>query len=78
MPPEADLIDARVDHSLNKKYMGGEAFRLTWDGQEFLSKIQSDTAWSKVKKVVADKGISLGFDAIKAAATYYLKSQFPG
>ncbi len=75
---EAGLISAQIFANTTERYSGGFATRLTWDGQEFLSKIRSDTAWAKVKKVLSEKGVSLGFDAIKAAATYYIKTQFPG
>ncbi|MGN8064912.1 DUF2513 domain-containing protein [Ralstonia sp. 22111] len=53
------------------------AIRLTWDGHEFLDKIRNDQFWNKVKKTLAEKGVSLGFDAIKTAATYLIKTQFP-
>lgn len=75
---EAGLIVAQVIGDMSSRFAAGFALRLTWDGQEFLSKIRSDTVWAKVKKALAEKGISLGFDAIKAAATWYLKSQFSG
>ncbi|WP_226797955.1 DUF2513 domain-containing protein [Cupriavidus necator] len=74
---EAGLIIARTIGSMSERYAGAFALRLTWDGQEFLSKIRSDTVWSKVKKMITDKGIALGFDVIKVAATHYIKSQFP-
>lgn len=73
---EAGLIIAQVAGNAKSRYSASWALRLTWDGHEFLSKIRSDTTWSKVKKVIADKGVSLGFDTIKAAATAYIKSQF--
>lgn len=76
MLSEAGLIIARVIGDMSARYAAGYALRLTWDGQEFLSKIRSDTVWAKVKKVLSEKGVSLGFDAIKAAATYVISQAF--
>ncbi|MEF9402690.1 hypothetical protein B7R77_03035 [Ralstonia solanacearum K60] len=80
MMAEAGLIKAKMlrSHDGAKMYGTGFASQLTWEGQEFLAKIRNDTFWGKVKKTLADKGMSLGFDAIKAAATYLIKSQLPG
>ena len=44
------------------------ATRLTWEGHELLSRMHDQTMWNRVKKTVRDKGLSLSFEVIKAAA----------
>lgn len=41
---------------------------LTWAGHEFLDSIRNDSTWNRIKGHIADKGLSLTFDTIKAAA----------
>ncbi|EHP39417.1 hypothetical protein OR16_31699 [Cupriavidus basilensis OR16] len=73
---QAGLISARIDSNMDERYWFGLAIALTWQGHELLANIRSDTVWTKLKKTVSEKGLALGFDAIKAAATAYIKSQF--
>jgi Hypothetical protein (DUF2513) len=49
---------------------------LTWDGHEFLDAISNDTVWSKVKKVVSDKGGSIAFEVLKELAIQTGKAHF--
>ena len=42
---------------------------LTWEGQDFLEKIRSDTIWNKTKDVMTKKGIPFLVDTIKEIAT---------
>lgn len=42
--------------------------RLTFDGHEFLDRINNDTIWNKTKAFIKDKGIALSFDLIGAIA----------
>lgn len=41
---------------------------LTWAGHEFLDNIRNDTVWNTIKRSILDKGLTLTFDSIKAAA----------
>jgi hypothetical protein len=72
---QAGLIDADIKKSGNTGIFG-IARNLTWDGQEFLDKIRSDTLWNKIKSTVKDKGLDLTFDTIKAAAAALIKAMF--
>ena len=44
------------------------ALSLTWDGQELLNEIRSETVWEKIKERVADKGINLSIDTLRDLA----------
>ncbi len=44
-------------------------FELTWDGQEFLAKIKSDSVWRQIRDVIQSKGGTLAFSVISALAT---------
>ncbi|MFU2079123.1 DUF2513 domain-containing protein [Avibacterium endocarditidis] len=48
--------------------------KLTWQGHEFLDKIRSDTAWSKIKQTIKTKGFDLSFESIKLAGKSLLVS----
>lgn len=65
---EAGLVKAVCSSEL-----GGRrncwANELTWEGHEFLDKIRSQTMWSQINKVAKEKGLTLSFEVIKAAAT---------
>lgn len=50
---EAGLIVARIMSADNDPYYVCQAVRMTWDGEDFLAAIASDTVWSKVKKTIA-------------------------
>ena len=68
------LIEAGLMHGDCSQGLDGPlrcyATSLTWDGHEFLDKIRADTMWNKVKTIGREKGLTLSFDVIKAAATY--------
>lgn len=57
---------------------GGEFMILymAWDGHDLLAKMKSDTWWAKIKKVAADKGLTLTFDVIKTLALPAAKELF--
>ena len=60
---EAGLIHAKV-----------RADELTWEGQEFLANVRSDTVWSKVKLSIAKSVGHAGFEAYKIAAAQVIAS----
>jgi hypothetical protein len=42
---------------------------LTWAGHELLETMRSTPVWERIKKMAADKGIELSFEAVKVLAT---------
>ena len=48
---------------------------LTWEGNDFLDSVESDTVWSKVKARLAENVGSASFDVIKAVAKSVLLTQ---
>ncbi|MCP2041913.1 hypothetical protein L1281_002531 [Neisseria sp. HSC-16F19] len=63
---QAGLIRAK-DTSTNEGF-DMYAQSLTWKGHEFLDDIRNDTTWNRIKGQITEKGLSLTFDTIKAAA----------
>jgi Hypothetical protein (DUF2513) len=41
---------------------------LTWAGHELLETMRSKPVWERIKKIAADKGIELSFEAVKMLA----------
>ncbi|MEG0376378.1 MAG: DUF2513 domain-containing protein [Raoultibacter sp.] len=64
---DAGLIKASVMYA-GDGYYSGIASSLTWDGNDFLSAIKSDTVWSKVKMRIAKTTGDASLDVIKALA----------
>jgi len=58
------------------------AFRLTWQGHEFLDAVRSDIVWQRIRKTFANSGLAMTADRIKAVAdgiaASVLKSPFTG
>jgi hypothetical protein len=47
---------------------------ITWDGHNYLDSVRDKSVWDKIKKHILDKGLSIGFEAIKIAAPQVIKS----
>jgi hypothetical protein len=54
------------------------ATRLTWEGHELLDSIRRDTVWNRVKSTVADKGLDLSVDVVKAVARAVIEAMLKG
>lgn len=65
---EAGLIVARIMSGDNDEYYMCQAVRMTWDGQDYLAAISSDTVWSKVKKTIAKTVGDASLATIKSLA----------
>lgn len=70
---QAGLICASISPALNGP-ISGIATGLTWEGHEFLDNIRSNTAWSKIKKYISEKGLELSFESIKKAASLIISN----
>ena len=64
---EGGLIEARCAESKTSE-MRCWAFRMTWNGHEFLDRIRDQTVWNQVKSTSRQRGIALSFEVIKIAA----------
>lgn len=71
---EAGLIHAKVIAADNDPNYFVRADELTWEGQEFLANVRSDTVWSKVKLSIAKSVGHAGFEAYKIAAAQVIAS----
>jgi len=50
------------------------ATRLTWEGHELLDSVRRDTVWSRVKSIVAEKGLDLSVDVVKTVAKIVIEA----
>lgn len=64
---EAGLIKATVTYAGNAPYFA-VASELTWEGNDFLASVESDTIWNKVKSRVAKATGDASFSVFKAVA----------
>ncbi|MEG0015771.1 MAG: DUF2513 domain-containing protein [Raoultibacter sp.] len=64
---EGGLIKASVSYADNEPYIA-IASELTWDGNEFLAAVKSDTVWAKVKTRIAKATGDTTLDVMKALA----------
>lgn len=48
--------------------------QMTWNGQEFLDTVKSDTIWNKTKETITKKGLPMGIDILKSVATSIIQS----
>lgn len=55
---DAGFIDGLVATGGRNEPIGCVVFRMTWAGQEFLSKAKNDTLWKKVLAQAEEKGLS--------------------
>lgn len=65
---EAGLVKGEISKTISATIRDFMAYRLTWEGHEFLDGIRSDTVWLKTKKTFTEQGISMTFDLVKAVA----------
>lgn len=70
------LVDAgyikAIDVSDKINHYNYAAIELTFSGQSFLYKIESDNLWEKIKSYLGNGAIELSFKAIEIAATKFL------
>lgn len=75
---EALIIEAGFAHGRTHRYVGGvidsSLEMLTWDGQEFLSSIQSATVWGDVKNRASKIGV-FTLPIIQAVVSEVIKSK---
>jgi hypothetical protein len=77
--PEDQVIEhirLMIEAGLIEGYPAGRsalfATRLTWEGHQFLSTLQSPALWAKIKTEAKDQGIALSLDAIKTLAAKWI------
>ena len=70
---EAGLIVATIMSGDNDPYYVCRAVRLTWEGEDFLAAVASDTVWGKVKKAVAKAVGDASLETFKAVAVDFAR-----
>lgn len=70
---EAGLIRATVTYAGNEPWFA-RANELTWDGNEFLSAVRSDSIWQKAKSRIARASVDAPLDVVKALAVKLAES----
>lgn len=64
---QAGLAEINVSRSLSGPAQA-IAYRLTWDGHEFIDLMNSDTQWNRVKDGLKERGVEFSFETLKAMA----------
>lgn len=72
---QAGLVDSHVKPDDQPAPASCFIKSLTWEGNDFLDSVESDTVWSKVKAKLAENVGSASFDVIKAVAKSVLLTQ---
>lgn len=65
---EAGLIDATIIRDINGRTVHATIDSLTWQGNDFLDAVRSDSLWAKTKQRIAATFGSVSFDVVKALA----------
>ena len=65
---EAGLIYGQMSKTIGQHAQNFIAYRLTWQGYEFLDAIRSDNVWHKIKDSFFKGGLSMTYDLVKEAA----------
>lgn len=75
---EAGLIEAVIQRADGIPYYYCRVDDLTWDGQEFLANVKSDSVWSKVKTTVAKRTGDASFSVITKLASDFVSQSLLG
>ena len=65
---EAGLVESRIINAAGLVPVDATVGPLTWDGNDFLDAVRSDSIWSKTKQRIASTVGSVSFDVLKAVA----------
>ncbi len=75
---EAGLIsDYKAQYADNELYSFAVG-SLTWDGNDYLDKVRSDSIWDKTKNAIQQRGLPLIFDTIKTVASAFITAAAEG
>lgn len=66
---EGGLIAATIQPGDDDPYYLAYAVRMTWDGNDYLDSIRSESVWGKVKKALGEVAGSASLDTVKSIAT---------
>jgi hypothetical protein len=70
---DAGFIEMRDRNTLTSRDFLITATALTWQGNEFIDSIKSDSLWMKTKLYLKENSIALGFESIKMTALILIK-----
>lgn len=65
---DAGLVESDITGTWNAGIIRASVRALTWDGNDFLDAVRSDSLWSKTKQRIAATVGSASFDVVKAVA----------
>jgi hypothetical protein len=71
---DAGLLNATIAKDMSLEPNTFFIQSMTWEGHELIDAIRNDTVWAKTKKVFKDKGITMTFELVKAAAVETAKT----
>ncbi|OXN01222.1 DUF2513 domain-containing protein [Bifidobacterium vansinderenii] len=67
----AGLIEANIIRTFDGGIVRADILSLTWEGNDFLDAVRSDTIWSKTKQKIATTVGSVAFELVKTVATRF-------
>lgn len=65
---EAGLIDAVVCGGDDDPYRSAFAYRLTWEGNDFLDSVRDEAIWKRVRSAVVEAAGGASLDVVKSIA----------
>lgn len=71
---DAGLIKASIMSADNDPYYQCFISSLTWEGNDFLDAVRSDTIWAKTKSAISKTAGSATFDIVKSVAAKIAES----
>lgn len=66
---EGGLLSASVERDMNGICTDAVIANLTWEGQDFLANVRSDSVWHKAKKTIAQKLGDASFSVLSSLAS---------
>ncbi len=66
---DAGLINASITSADDDPYYECAISSLTWNGNDFLDTVRSDTVWEKTKSAISKTVGSTAFEIVKSVAT---------
>lgn len=56
---DGGFINATISENISEYYVMHSCPSLTWDGNDYLDKIENDTVWEKTKDTLKEKGLEI-------------------
>lgn len=75
---DAGLIESYIPTSGDNRIYAFSVGSLTWEGHDFLDKIQEKTIWNKAKNKIKENTLPFTIEVIKGVATAIINKRLEG